>query len=320
MPVQFVCTYCAQLLSVGSRKIGTEVECPRCRRNLTVPDPETAAASVAMRQAQRAPAPESPLPEFLVYDEPETSALDAPPVIITDRPVQPPPLPVRAPPPLPNSTTSDPLWQKLTPQRGCQPMLLISRRTLYVQAGILGFTTLAAFGLGYLIGFGVAPKSAASPAAQAGEATLVQGFIRYSTETGEVLGDAGAVVMALPDGRLPNPKLGVQGLRPADPEPVAGGGVLMSLELLGGATTRVGLDGGYSLAVNEPGRYFLLIISRNTQRPPGNDLDEFQQALLERYFQPANQLIGAQKYLWRVETLPAGTTNRTHDFGRSGKE
>lgn len=320
MPVQFVCTYCAQLLSVGSRKIGTEVECPRCRRCLMVPDPETAAASVAMRQAQRSAAPESPLAEFIVYDEPETGSVDAPPVIVTDRPVEPPPLPARQPPPLPSFHTSGPLWQKLPPQRGSEPMLLISRRTLYAQAGILGFTTLAAFGLGYLVGFGVAPRSADAPAAQAGEATVVQGFIRYTNEMGEVLGDAGAVVMALPDGRLPNPKLGVQGLRPADPEPVAGGGVLMSLELLGGAAARVGLDGSYSLALNEPGRYFLLIISRNTQRPAGNQLDEFQQALLDRYFQPGNQLIGAQKYLWRVENFPAGVSNRTHDFGRGGAE
>ena len=321
MPVQFVCNSCSQLLSVGSRKIGTVVECPRCRRNLTVPDPDTAATSVAMRQAQRTPVPEPSLPEFAVYDDTASADVVAPPVIVTDRPVElfeRPAQEAYSPPYLPPSVA--PLWQKLPPQRGSEPMLLISRRTLIIQAIILGTGTIAAFGLGYLVGFGVSPKSTDGPAAQAGEATVLQGFVRYTTEAGEVRGDVGAVVLALPDGQVPNPKLGVQGLRPADAEPVAGGGVLMSLELLGGATCRVAADGSYTLAIDNPGRYLLLIISRNTRRPAGSDLDEFQRALLERYFPPANDLIGEQKFLWRVEGLPAGVTNRSHDFGRSGVE
>ena len=34
----------------------------------------------------------------------------------------------------------------------------------------------------------------------------------------------------------------------------------------------------------------------------------------------SDELIGMQKYLWRVETLPAGATSRSHDFGASGAE
>lgn len=323
MPVQFVCPACAQLLSVGSRKIGTEVACPRCRRNVTVPDPETAAASVAMRQAQRTSSPEAPLPEFMVFDEPASVESDAPPIIVTDAPRTMPAATTKREPPLPSRQAErapGALWKSLPGEARGEPMLLVSRRALYVQAGILAATTLAAFGLGYLVGYGVAPETTAGVAPQAGEATVVQGIVRYSTNTGEVRGDAGSVVIALPDGRLPTPKLGVQGLRPADPQPVPGGGVLMSLELLGGTTARVAADGSYNLAIGEPGRYFLLFISRNTQRTAGSQPDEFQLALIKRYFQPADELIGPQKYHWRVEDLPVGATSRSHDFGASGAE
>jgi hypothetical protein len=316
MPVQFVCPHCTQLLSVGSRKIGTPVTCPRCRRDVVVPDEEAAAVSVAMRQAQKAP-PESPLPEFMVYDEPQSVQVDSPPIIVTDAPLARRPEPPRHEPRPPKSETA-PWWQKHTGER--EPMLLVSRRVLFLQAGILAATTLAAFGLGYLVGHGVAPPQVAGPAPQAGEGTLVQGYVRYTTAAGEVRGDAGSVVIALPDGRLPTPKLGVQGLRPGDAAPVPGGGVLMSLELLGGAMTHVADDGSYTLAVPEPGRYFLLFVSRHTQRTAGSQPDEFQLALMQRYFQPADELIGTQKYLWRVEALAAGSTSRSHDFGVSGAD
>ncbi len=318
MPVQFVCPHCTQLLSVGSRKIGTAVSCPRCGQSLVVPDQEAAAVSVAMRQAQRAP-PEAPLPEFTVYDEPLSTELGDLPTIVTDQPLRGPGELPALQPASRSRAESSALWRTSKGQRG-EPMLLVSRRVLFIQAGILAATTAAAFGLGYLVGFGVAPQQAAGPAPQAGEGTLVQGFVRYTTSNGEIRGDSGAVVIALPDGRIPTPKLGVQGLRPGDPLPVPGGGVLMSLELLGGSVSRVSDDGNYSLAVPEPGRYFLLFISRNAQRTAGSQPDEFQLALMQRYFQPADELIGMQKYLWRVEALPAGATSRSHDFGVSGVE
>jgi hypothetical protein len=314
MPVQFVCPQCAQLLSVGSRKIGTLVTCPRCRRNVTVPDEEAAAVSVAMRQAQRG-ASDSPLPEFTVYDEPEPADPDAP-TVVTAVPH------LATEPPAPQEEPWQPPAEKSPsrPERHGEPMLLVSRRVLFLQAGIFATATLAAFGVGYLVGFGVAPEPHIAATPQAGEGTVVEGFVRYTTATGEVRGDVGAVVIALPDDKLPTPKLGVQGLRPGDAAPVPGAGVLMSLELLGGASARAADDGSYSLAVPDPGRYFLLVISRNAQRTSGSRPDEFQLALMQRYFQPADELIGQQQYQWRLETFPLGTTSRSHDFGVSGGE
>jgi hypothetical protein len=39
MPVQFRCYFCMQLLSIGRRRIGTVIQCPRCQGQVWVPDP-----------------------------------------------------------------------------------------------------------------------------------------------------------------------------------------------------------------------------------------------------------------------------------------
>ena len=82
MPVQFVCPECNQLLSVGSRKIGMEVTCPRCQRPIVVPTHEAAAVGVAMMQSLGSPPAEEPLAEFVVYDDvPAVIETAIPPVV-----------------------------------------------------------------------------------------------------------------------------------------------------------------------------------------------------------------------------------------------
>ncbi|MEX1094983.1 MAG: biopolymer transporter ExbD [Planctomycetales bacterium] len=51
MPVRFRCEHCTQKLSISSRKIGSEVACPRCGRPIVVP-----AADTIPPHAERAPA------------------------------------------------------------------------------------------------------------------------------------------------------------------------------------------------------------------------------------------------------------------------
>ena len=40
MPVRFRCYFCTQLLSIGQRKAGTVIQCPRCLGQVWVPDPK----------------------------------------------------------------------------------------------------------------------------------------------------------------------------------------------------------------------------------------------------------------------------------------
>ena len=44
MPVVFLCHHCRSRLKVGRKKIGTEVQCPRCREPLLVPEAPAASA------------------------------------------------------------------------------------------------------------------------------------------------------------------------------------------------------------------------------------------------------------------------------------
>ena len=44
MPVRFRCYFCMQLLTIGQRKAGTVIQCPRCQGQVWVPDPDNPAA------------------------------------------------------------------------------------------------------------------------------------------------------------------------------------------------------------------------------------------------------------------------------------
>lgn len=75
MPVQFICPHCQKLLSVGSRKVGCQVNCPKCASEVLVPAAEEAAAAVAMARAarERLSVLEVPITELIVDETPESS-------------------------------------------------------------------------------------------------------------------------------------------------------------------------------------------------------------------------------------------------------
>ena len=99
MPIRFLCPACRQLLSIASRKAGHQVECPKCRATIIVPD-----------------GPES----------------------TTD-----------------NSSSATPLLHRPAQQRAADDsQIVISRRTLYLQAALLAIVAIVAFVSGYLIGGG----------------------------------------------------------------------------------------------------------------------------------------------------------------------
>lgn len=62
MPIRFRCQHCNQLLGIARRKAGCEVECPRCKKSITVPTDDGAEGP------QRPPA-EAPLFERSDFDD-----------------------------------------------------------------------------------------------------------------------------------------------------------------------------------------------------------------------------------------------------------
>lgn len=367
MPVQFVCPKCSQLLSVGSRKVGQPVDCPRCRQKVVVPTQEVAALGMALRESSRAPSAPPAIPEFVVYDDvaPPVDRDPPPPadaVIPPPPPVQPPAPPLfdfdPAGPPLidlgqitskkvasgksstktsshlpgtaPEAVAVPPIGPSTRPAKagvpparligkpGGGPMLLISRPVVYLQAGLFAAVAIVSLTAGYLIGRGVTPEATAGGAAQAGEAVVLQGTLQFTNDAGQPRGDARGVIVALPDGKFPNPKLAIGGLRPSDADLAPGSPTLLAIESLGGAYQRAAADGSYSLAVPQPGKYLVCFVSANAARPAKTAPDEFQLALVKRYLADAEGLIGAQKFAVKIEDLPGGAAVRSYDFGKSG--
>jgi hypothetical protein len=78
MPVQFICPKCQKLLSVGSRKVGCQVNCPKCASEVVVPAAEDAGVPMARAARERLSVLEAPITELLVDEPADTIGDDLP--------------------------------------------------------------------------------------------------------------------------------------------------------------------------------------------------------------------------------------------------
>lgn len=176
MPVQFHCSQCRRNLSVGQRKSGATVACPKCGAPNVVPRLEPVAAAPAATPPpsevlQSASEPiasySAGLSEAVAFDEiPNLIAM------IDSMPVAPPP--VTSPPPIIRSPAPSHVRLPEAAQAGPGPsatpksparlgrrgrrddtLLLVSRKAIYAQAVLMAVVTLAALAAGYVIGRGV---------------------------------------------------------------------------------------------------------------------------------------------------------------------
>jgi len=149
MLVRFLCPACHQLLGIAPRKVGAQVNCPKCGATILVPDPEEQHPA----ETSEPPAPGDIIPtDFATADvadiaAPKDSPADAiGPEVLADA----------------NDrllASSSPLLS--TPDRRSNPDLpidderiVISRRVLYFQAALLAVVGVLALLAGYLIGSG----------------------------------------------------------------------------------------------------------------------------------------------------------------------
>jgi len=298
------------MLSIASRKAGTEIKCPECGVTQLVPQHTQTAATMEG--------------EPVAYDlageaASELQVLDNGPVVgesAGQSPAKPVALPPGSPPgPTPANTRSPP--DLPVPQE----MILFKRHTLYVQAIL--FLVVGCFGLaaGYLIGRGDASiqhQLALEEAAR--EPVLIDGRLVYDPGTGSIVGDAGSVIIALPDGKFPDRKLSIRGIRPQDPPPPDHNTTLRKIAELGGVYTRANASGAFSIVVPQPGDYWLLAVSANTLRPKGSDIDEVELDQMDKFFLLARSLINRSKYRWTLEEVNVGIGPVEHNFGRSEAE
>jgi hypothetical protein len=288
MPIRFACPHCSQKLSVSTRRAGASVDCPRCRRELTIPTPEKlpaageprkSPAAAAATQAGAASEGESAEPDErdvfaqFVFDDDDEMEL----VYDTSEPAAASPA---------AAATVD--YDRIS----------VPRRVLYLQGGLLGVVGLVCFTIGLIAGSGFfsAPQPAAS------KPCIVSGAVTY-TAAGRLTPDEGAVVVALPQSREPEERASISGLRPSDPPPAGMQRGIEIIRTIGGAYTRADANGRYQLRLPTQGKYFLLVISRGAEAASLDHIQTEHLLKLGRFFDMPADLLGKQKYQWTAASL-----------------
>ena len=297
MPVQFICHQCQQLLSVSARKAGSQVKCPKCQASVKVPQPEDAAAQVAMRKAAKSEGSAQPDVDFsalIVYDD-VSEFISSPPVVKT--------APVSSAVP----TVENPVDRKL---------VSITRRMIYAHAALLLILTSLGFAMGYAVGRArPAPDDAPAPR----DPVQIKGTVGYMSEAGGITPDVGAVVIVFPVESMPdqNSRFPVAGLRPDNPAPDEENETVQAIESIDGVYLRAADEGRFSFTA-PPGKYRVLIISAHVHRAAGAQPQARDLAVLGNYFLPAPDLVGNFQYRLQTLDLPRDAPIEQR-FGKEGR-
>jgi len=322
MPVEFLCPGCRATLSIARRKIGTDIECPRCAGRIVVPDEFSARAEVVMarmergnRKSRRAErkldGTTGPPPTNLVQpmqDAPlGTLDLDSPWSPDDHGSDDAPPVVVEAPPIARWQTGAAPVVHENAELVASR--LRERRRSRIGQIGLLIAAAAGAFVLGYAMGRSQNLSGAASQ--EPDEPVLLEGRITFTDAMGSSRGDAGALLLAVPSTPL-EVKLRPLGLN-SDVGALADADA-EEFSRAGGAMTRADDNGGFTIVVPRPGVYQLLWISRQANRPDNElpttaDLD----ALAQHYQSPID-LIGLRRYAVEKRKLDGNVPRLEHAF------
>jgi hypothetical protein len=316
MPVQFVCHRCRQLLSVSTRKVGTLVACPRCTIDTLVPTPEEAAASVAQLMQSRPAGSVGAMAEMMVFDDVHSLLAQAPGSTAgATAPAGGPPAPWLMPKTGGASKASQPAERITSPG----DMLLVSRQVVYIQGVLFCLVAALAFAMGYWIGYGKAPLDAKIAQESEGKDKVLLAGNITAERNGQSEPDAGAVIMALPEGKAPPKKFSARGLRPHDPDDPVADEAMKKLHDLGGDCVRTDEQGNYNLVVPQAGRYHLLIISRKSVRSKNEPIDPSDINQMSQYFEVVPDLIGQSDYVWSLGLLEGAPKPVNRTFGAKPK-
>ncbi len=313
MPIRFPCNHCGQLLGIASRKVGSEINCPKCGSVQTVPTPEAAEAALAMRRFARSTAQFESASTVVVYEEPPATGTFEPAAAVSAR----------------GSSAETPAAAPAEVPAVGRPvpgdMILFHRRTFYVHGVLFLLLFAAGLGAGYLIGRGNRRfDEQVQSEQQARERVLVEGKLFYDPGTGQPAGDENSLVIALPENKRPEHLLSILGIRAQDPAPPQTHRTIQAIGELGGAYVRADADGSFSLVLPE-GEYYLLIVSAHVARASGQPLDEADLVQIGEYFQLGEQfqlaehLIGRYEYRWEREKVVRGFNPIEINFSAEGE-
>jgi len=271
MPIRFPCPECRRKLKAQRAAAGSQLSCPACGHQITVPVLVSADATQPMRNVVRAAEHEQLAPSYGQYVVYEDEEVDFETGEVTQL------------------TAID--WE----QDHC---VTVPRHVIYVQGALLGTVSLVGFMLGLLCGSSF-DRPASEQTAQRG----IFGSITYVAETSEKQPDIGAVILVLPADKRPDEKIPPITLRPDQPPPPGNHPSRTHIASWGGYFVRADANGKYRIPGIPPGPYFTLFLSGNAKRESdkrsrGTDLAE-----IGRYILSPTDLVGDFQYRWQRREL-----------------
>lgn len=319
MPLQFACEHCHQRLSVSAKKAGTKSRCPKCDQTILVPAARTPSGgreddsaaldhSALDHSARGHSAGDRSARGQSANDDSAVREIGAARGDSPDRND-----PNRDDPDGNDPDGDNPYAQfavfdgptewSYADESDSQPAVsvpdshkvAIPRKVIYLQGILLGLVAVGCFAAGVMVGSNAAGSR--QDAAQGPTPCILSGQVTYRDRDGELLADAGAVVIALPRDARPDQRAVVEGLRVSDPQPADGHAGIQIIRQIGGNYIRADQEGKFQLRLPDSGQYFVLFLSRNRPRSAGQ-LNRKDLAQIGRYFDPATELLGNSDYRW----------------------
>jgi hypothetical protein len=179
----------------------------------------------------------------------------------------------------------------------------IPRAAIYAFAAVLLLAIAGAAMVGYAVGR--SRLRASGLGAETSQACVISGRVTYVDAAGETLPDSGASIVVLRENERPalEDKIQALGLRPADPPLDSRHPQIAKLHQLGGNHARTNAEGEFEFKLAQPGRYFLLVISKNGVRPAQLEPTRSEFAQMSRLIADPNELLADRRFRWFNESI-----------------
>ncbi|MCA9184523.1 MAG: hypothetical protein KDA99_02850, partial [Planctomycetales bacterium] len=287
MTIEFACHQCDQRFRVADDKYGARLKCPKCASQLTVPSREIGATQIAVRNANRV--------RQHTHSVESPSSATVPP----DATQGPPPLPVMSvtPAAIGSVAPNIDIHERAERALAIDPTRVsVPRRVIYAQGILLVVVPLITFALGTWFGL-LLSRTADTAQAVAGPCEFTGRIVLLDDRMGTTA-DRGAVVLLVPQDDRPEQRLPVDRLKTGEPRLQPDELEFRALQVFGGGYDVADINGEFRVRLPVPGKYYLLVISRNATRPRHLAPTPQELAGIGRYFLPAIDLLGDQDYKW----------------------